>query len=198
MISTERVINWMNVIRETTDKEQYRILESFWESQLKSKQWIIDTIKKENISCSNSVYIFGGWFGVLGGMLRDNFKDIENIYSVDVDPYVGVIGKKLNPDVIFITGDMQDFKYTENLPTLIINTSTEHITQSVFDSWLKNIPQSIPVTLQGNNYFSCTEHIRCTTDLNDFKSINKLDTILYEGELDCTQFTRYMTIGYKL
>lgn len=197
MIEIDRIVQWMNVIRHYTGKEQYRILESFWMSQLTSKQWIIDTLNKNNIPVYGSVYIFGGWFGVLGGMLLDNFKHITKIYSIDIDPTAKIVGEQLNPDITFITSDMQDFSFEER-PSLIINTSTEHITQTTYNLWIQNIPKFVPVILQGNNYFACEEHIRCSTDLEDFKKINQLDSIKYEGELDCKQFTRYMTIGYKL
>jgi len=197
MLTVPRVVQWMNVIRQHKGYEQYRILESFWESQLLSKQWIIDILNKQNISCYGTVYIFGGWFGVLGGMLFDAFKDITKIYSIDIDSNAKIIGEQLNPDIDFITADMQLFTF-EEIPTLIINTSTEHISQEVYDSWLKNIPSHVPVILQGNNYFSCTEHIRSTMNITDFKNNNRLDVIQYEGELDCKQFTRYMTIGHKI
>lgn len=197
MLKTQRVIQWMNVVRKYKGEEQYRILESFWESQLTSKQWIIDTLTNKNIVVYGSVYIFGGWFGVLGGMLLDNFDHITKVYSIDIDPNVKIIGQQLNPDVTFITSDMQDFRFEEK-PSLIINTSTEHVSQETFDLWLKTIPKFVPIILQGNNYFSCNEHVRCTNDLEEFKKVNFLDSVKYEGELDCTQFKRFMVIGYKL
>jgi hypothetical protein len=196
MISIKRVINWMNVIRESKE-EQYRILESFWESQLLSKEWILDVLAEKNIPCHDSVYVFGGWFGVLGGMLLDKYKDLRSVFSVDIDDNTLRVGTQLNPDVNFIVDDMRQFKY-KTLPSLIINTSTEHITQEVYDEWVKNIPKYVPVVLQGNNYFSIDEHIRCAKNLDEFKRINPLDSIIYEGELDCKQFTRYMIIGYIL
>jgi len=197
MLKNERVIQWMNVVRETEGKEQYRVLESFWESQINSKQWILNVLNDLNMSCYGSVYIFGGWFGVLGGMLRDEYKHINEVYSVDLDPEAKRIGEKLNPDVKFITSDMKTFSFAER-PSLVINTSTEHITQDTFNTWIENVPKFLPVILQGNNFFSCPEHIRCSNSLKQFQEMNVLSTTKYEGELDCKQFTRYMTIGYKL
>ncbi len=196
MIKNHRIIQWMNVIRETQGAEQYRILESFWESQITSKQWILDTLETLNMSCYGSVYIFGGWFGVLGGMLLDNHKNIK-VYSVDMDPNAKRIGEKMNPDVHFITSDMKDFSFQER-PSCVINTSTEHVSQQTFDDWMHQVPKFLPIILQGNNYFSCSEHVRCSESLEHFKKMNPLDINKYEGELDCKQFTRYMTIGYRL
>lgn len=197
MLKIDRVVQWMNIVRQTEGKQQYRILESFWNSQLTSKQWLIDTLNQKHIPVYGSVYIFGGWFGVLGGMVLDAFKHIKSVYSIDIDPDVKEIGEKLNPDVHFITSDMQNFIFEER-PSLIINTSTEHINQDLYNNWLENTPKFVPIILQGNNYFSCKEHVRCSTDLEDFKKMNPLTSIKYEGELNCTQFTRYMTIGYRL
>lgn len=200
MIQSERFVRWMNVIRETQGDEQYRILESFWESQITSKQWIINIFNDLNMSCYGSVYIFGGWFGVLGGMLRDNYKNISTIYSIDIDPKVKEIGEAMNPDVTFINCDMQDINFKES-PDLIINTSTEHISQETFDLWIKKIPEFIPIVLQGNNFFSCFEHIRCSESLEHFKQMNPLGQYLYSGELTCSgpneNYNRFMTIGYK-
>lgn len=197
MLKNDRVIQWMNVIRNTKGKEQNRILECFWESQITSKQWIIDTLTDKNISCYSSVYVFGGWYGVLGGMLRDTYSHIQTVYSVDIDKNTKHIGELLNPDITFIVEDMQNVKFKE-LPSVIINTSTEHINQSVYDAWVSTLPKFVPIVLQGNNYFSHHEHIRCSNNLREFKRMNPLDSIVYEGELDCKQFTRYMTIGYRL
>lgn len=185
----------MNVIRETHGKEQFRILENFWDTQINSKQWIIDVLDSLNMNCYGSVYIFGGWLGVLGGMLRDRYSDIHQIYSIDVDSYTKSIGEKMNPDVTFIISDMKDFSYHTH-PSLIINTSTEHITQETFSSWTEKIPKNVPVVLQGNNFYSCEEHIRCAQDLGEFKVINNLKYVLYSGEKDCLQYNRFMTIGY--
>lgn len=197
MLNNARVIQWMNVVRETQGEEQYRILESFWESQITSKQWIIDVLNDLNMSCHGCVYIFGGWFGVLGGMLRDTYKNINQVYSLDLNPEVKKIGERMNPDITFITGDMRETIFKE-FPSLIINTSTEHISQETFNIWMNLMPKFVPIVLQGNNFFSCSEHIRCSENLFEFKKMNSLGVTKYEGELDCTQFNRYMTIGYKI
>jgi hypothetical protein len=197
MISSARIVQWMNVIRETQGDEQYRILESFWESQITSKQWVIDAVNSMNVPCYGAVYVFGGWFGVLGGMLRDAFKHIHTVYSIDLDSNAKRIGERLNPDVTFITSDMKDFVFSET-PSLVINTSTEHITQATFDAWMNQIPKLTPIVLQGNNFFSCSEHVRCSNNIDEFKKMNYLTLTKYADELDCKQFTRYMTIGYKV
>jgi hypothetical protein len=187
----------MNVIRDTSGTDQYRLLENFWASQLRSKAWLINTIKMLDFPQDGNVYIFGGWYGILASLIKDNF-DYDAVYSIDIDAECEITGKLLDNRIKFVVSDMTNITKEEIINTsLIINTSTEHISQNTFDTWLNNMPDNVPIILQGNNYFSCEEHVRCSIDLEDFKKMNFLDVIHYEGELDCTQFTRYMIIGNK-
>jgi hypothetical protein len=195
MINENRLIQWMDTIRNHSGTIQYRILESFWASQIRSKTWLIKTALENNI-LNGPIYIFGGWYGVLGGMIADYTID-EKIYSIDVDESTEAIGTQLNPDINFIIQDMKNFEFNE-IPRLIINTSTEHISQETYDIWFSKLPTMIPIILQGNNFFSCNEHIRCSQDLKQFKKDNYLDSFIFEGTLDCNEFNRYMTIGFKL
>jgi hypothetical protein len=195
MINENRLIQWMNTIRNHSGTIQYRILESFWGSQIRSKTWLIKMALEKNI-LNGPIYIFGGWYGVLGGMIADNTID-EKIYSIDLDESTEAIGNQLNPDINFVIQDMKNFEFNE-MPRLIINTSTEHISQETYDIWFSKLPATVPIILQGNNFFSCEEHIRCSSDLEQFKKDNYLDSFIFEGTLDCNEFNRYMTIGFKL
>lgn len=202
MIPHERVIQWMNVVREEIHSpEQFRVLENFWASQLNSKMWLIEHINEQCLLFPGShIYIFGGWYGILAQLLIQAIPGVK-VTSIDIDPKCAIFGERLklpDDDIEFITADMQHFtEYTPNT-RLIINTSTEHVTQETFDSWLFNVPQNVNVVLQGNNFFACEEHVRCTKTLNDFIRMHDLTKIKFTGELDCIQFTRFMMIGNKL
>jgi hypothetical protein len=196
-ISSDRIIQWMNVIRRNSGETQHRLLENFWASQLRSKAWLINVLKSLKLPENGEVYIFGGWYGILASLLKDNFL-YKNIYSIDVDRECEKIGLLLDNRINFITTDMKHFVFNESSnPKLIINTSTEHVSQDTFDTWLKNMPKDVPIILQGNDYFECKEHIRCTNSLEEFLIKGSLDKILYMGTLDCAQFNRFMVIGYK-
>jgi hypothetical protein len=187
----------MNVIRETSGTNQYRLLENFWASQLRSKAWVINTIKILDLPQDGNVYIFGGWYGILASLIMDNF-DYDIVCSIDIDPNCKVIGELLDSRIKFVSSDMiYIIKEEITNASLIINTSTEHVSQNTFDIWLNNMPNNVPIILQGNNFFSCKEHIRCTDTLNEFTKINQLNTVIYSDELDCIQFNRFMNIGYK-
>lgn len=196
-ISSDRIIQWMNVIREASDADRDRILENFWASQLRSKAWLINALKSARFLDEGDVYIFGGWYGVLGSLIKDTFL-YRNVYSIDIDPTCKKIGKSLDSRISFITGDMADFSFVgKSNVGLIINTSTEHVSQSTFNAWMKQVPENTLIILQGNNYFENEEHIRCSKNLKEFMKQNTLGNVLFSGELDCVQFIRYMTIGYK-
>jgi len=196
LISHHRVIDWMNIIRETPDN--YRILENFWASQLNSKAWLVNILNAYTDIPPGTVYIFGGWYGILAQMIVDNFQEV-NVISIDKDPECASLGSRLcNYDsrITFVCDDMQTFSSYEKT-SLVINTSTEHVTQEIFNDWLNKIPECSLVALQGNNYFSCLEHVRCFSTLQEFTSHNPLSRTLFSGNLDCIQFTRYMSLGYK-
>lgn len=201
-ISSTRIISWMNALRNTPDKQKYRLLECFWESQLTSKSWLINTVSSLGLQQDGDVYIFGGWYGILASLIRDEYN-YDSVHSIDIDPNCQFFTEvyKLDQGIKFITHDMKDFTYPGNKIGLIINTSTEHIRQETFNMWMKNVPNDVPVILQGNNFYDCEEHIRCTETLDKFKEINPLGKYIYSGELICYgptgPFTRFMTIGYK-
>ncbi len=201
MITHERVTQWMNVIREEINSpEQFRVLENFWASQLKSKMWLIEKVNEHCWVFPGAViYIFGGWYGILAQLLVEAIPGIR-VISIDKDAKCAEFGNRLklpDDDIEFITADMQHFHEYSPDVGLVVNTSTEHITQETFDKWIKHVPDNINIVLQGNNFFSCTEHVRCTATIDEFQQINKMTRVKFTGYLDCTQFTRFMMIGNK-
>jgi hypothetical protein len=195
-IKSNKIVKWMNVLRSKTGAEQERVLECFWDSQISSKAWLINVFKSLNIKVSGSVYIFGGWYGILASLIKDELH-FSKVFSVDIDPTCEKIGTELDCSIKFLTYNMSDFVFDTDKIGLVINTSTEHISQATFDSWLSKIPDNVPIILQGNDFFSCKEHVRCTESLEMFVRKNYLHKIVYKGVLDCKQFNRFMIIGYK-
>ena len=191
----------MNVIRDSPAEIEYRLLESFWDSQLRSKSWLVNNIKKYIPELSGNVYIMGGWYGILSQLIVDNFR--TSVYNIDLDTscikYGGLLS---NHDyrIKFLTRDMAKFGNYVN-PQLIINTSTEHVTQETYNLWLEKAPSEVPIIIQGNNFYECFDHIRCFDTLEEFNTNNLLKNIVYTGTLECMgpnkPFHRFMTIGYK-
>ena len=120
------------------------------------------------------------------------------------------------------TGDIRDFNYTtvpapsdgsvgnyyfkttvgdreietRLKPDTFINTSTEHVAD--FTNWYrKNIPFDSLVIVQGNNFHDLEEHVNTHDSLQSFSDQCYMRTVLFEGELELPEYTRYMKIGYK-
>lgn len=173
-----------------------RFLECFWESQLSSKLWLVKTLEDTHLlgNLSNvPVYVYGGWYGVLGQLLYDKTRGM--IISVDIDPDCETYGSYFAPDVLFLTDDMTKHM-ASSVGAVSINTSSEHITQEEYDRWIKNRRTGSLVVVQGNNFFSNPEHVRCHHTLEDFVAASGVSQIVYSGALDCGDFTRFMVIGF--
>ena len=197
-VDIQDVLFWMDAIRNSEDK--YRTLESFWKGQVNSKVWLAtelySTISKTK---QNSIVIYGGWNGVLASILFNSRLPLNSITSVDIDPVCEDIANTVNKrqemqgKFSAVTADMCE--YTTNAD-VVINTSCEHITQEQYEQWLNNQPDDALIVLQSNNYFKHEEHVRCSTDLNDFTRMSKIKPF-YRGTLDTPKYERYMVIGKK-
>jgi len=82
-------------------------------------------------------------------------------------------------------------------PNLVINTSTEHVTQEVYDNWYNAIPAGTLIVIQSNDYFKCDEHIRCSRNLKEFLQQNSVVDAYYSGTLDTDMYARFMAVWRK-
>lgn len=200
-VEIEDVLFWMDAIRNSEDR--YRTLESFWKGQVRSKVWLIDRLKTCSFNTvSHNIVIHGGWNGVLASLLFNSDLIVNSIVSVDIDPVckeiASTVNKRQEIDGRFtaVTCDMAEYKY-ERTPTLVINTSTEHVTDEKLQTWFNNIPHGSLVALQSNNYFDLDEHINCVsspTELAKKVPIKVLDM----SEFETPKYKRFMVIGHKL
>jgi len=219
-IPAERFVHWMDLIRKTEDASlRYDYLEAFWESQILSKHAMVqefkNTLDRVKVECSPDMlpkpilpdsiaYVFGGWHGLSSMFLLDNFPELGLIYSIDKEQKNVLMGQNLcnfDRKIVFQTYEMEKFSKRAYHPlktALIVNTSLEHITQEQYNTWVSNIPKRTWVILQGNNYDSISDHIRTSSSLENFMEMNPLDVVWSSVEVDCVQFTRYMTIGFNL
>lgn len=196
-IDTEHLHHWMNAIR--LSNNPMRTLDAFWQGQVKSKEWLIKELESIIGEESVTIEIHGGWVGTLASMMFQSKLNVKSIRSVDIDPHVQHISVEMNRIEYnqgrfeSITGDMTQLKnYNADI---VINTSTEHITQEQYDEWLNNAPQNSMIVTQGNNY-QIPEHIRISKDIHEFEKQCHL-TRKYVGTLNLPMYDRYMIIGYK-
>ena len=197
-VDIEDVLFWMDAIRNSEDR--YRTLESFWKGQVHSKIWLVEVLNNLSLQNNNKVVIHGGWYGVLACLLFNSNTFYQKIVSVDIDPECKEIANTINKRYEMsgrfqaVEEDMCTHQYDADI---VINTSSEHITQEQYDKWLQNIPKNAVVVVQSNDYFNHQEHIRCAKNLEDLKDMSNLD-IMWEGEMKLQLYTRFMLVGKKI
>lgn len=197
-IDINHVLFWMDAIRNSNDR--YRTLESFWKGQVQSKIWLIDHLSK-HIDRADTIVIHGGWNGVLASFLFQSSIEIEKIVSIDIDKSCEEIANTMNKleemqgRFKAVTCNMSEYEYDE-IPSVIINTSCEHVSQETYERWLENIPETSLIVLQSNNYDILDEHIRCAKNLIDFQKQSKIE-VIESHWLTLEKYTRFMIIGRK-
>ena len=193
-IDTEHLHFWMQAIRQSPDP--MRTLDSFWSGQLKSKEWLLDSLCPR-LPYNASIDIHGGWNGVLASLLFQKVKDIKHIRSIDIDPGCEEIACTMNKleemqgRFRAVTADMCAIRSDADV---VINTSCEHISQDQYDLWLSGMPHNCTIVLQSNNY-EIDEHIRTADSLEHFKEQSQLK-VLWAGELELPLYKRFMIIGH--
>jgi len=184
--------------------------------QLKSKRWLINELEKINDNLG-TVYICAGWYSILSTMLFQSKCHIEKIRSFDIDEECAPIADTINRNWVMngwqfkaSTLDIleMDFPTTHTtyrangtslelteMPDTIINTSCEHILD--FETWYSKIPVGKLIVLQSNNFYEIEDHINCVNNVDHFKSLAPMSTLIYSGELELPKYKRFMLIGRK-
>lgn len=199
-VDIEDVLFWMDAIRNSDDR--YRTLESFWKGQVRSKIWLIERLEAcVDLDNFHDIVIHGGWNGVLASLLFNSNLKINSIISVDIDPSCKDTANTVNKKQEILgkfcaeTADMAHYKYT-NTPTVVINTSTEHVTDEKLQEWFLNIPNSSLIVLQSNNYFELDEHINCVKSVEELGKKLPM-AILDQSVFETPLYDRFTVIGHK-
>jgi hypothetical protein len=203
-LDSDQIIKWFNMIRDLPEPERTRGMDAFWDGQVHSKIWLSEILNKHcDSSTPSNIYIFGGWLGVLANILFQNSKFyIDTIYNIDLDPWCQSNSEKLNETYYKMqrykaeTADMKDYEYHDTTD-IVINTSTEHVTQEIYDVWYGTIPAGSLVVIQGNDFFSCDEHVRCSKDLDEFMTMNHVHEPIFSGQLKTSMYNRFMCVFKK-
>ncbi len=195
-IDTEHLHHWMRAIRGS--KDPMRTMDAFWRGQLLSKEWLIGNLR-HFVPSKMTIDIHGGWVGVLASMIFQSGIPCQRIQSVDIDPECEDTANTMNQMELeagrfrAITANMCDIDCHADI---VINTSSEHISQEDYIRWLDHLKNDPLIVVQSNNY-QIPEHVRTAESLDQFKQQSKLRTILYEGEIELPLYKRYMLIGKK-
>jgi len=178
-------------------------------NQIRSKRWLVDALHQTLGGTFATVYVLGGWYGVLGAMLlHDRRFRIGTVVSVDIEPQCEPMARNLNRAHVrrgqfeTRTADVLDLDYGELFrrngaaaECLLICTSCEHF--DAFAAWYDRIPAGTLLALQSNDYFACPEHVNCVPDLAAFARQTPMAELHFEGGLRLKKYTRFMRVGRK-
>lgn len=185
--------------------------------QIESKKWLIRALEEIDASLG-TIFVVGGWWGVLPAMMFESALRFDKIRSFDIDPSCAPIADTMNRPYVMqgwrfkaSTADMRQmdyrgFHYTtlradgsqapiSDSPDTIINTSCEHL--DGFGSWWEGIPVGKLAVLQSNNFSAVAEHCNCVESLEQFSAQAKMQRTLFAGELKLPDYKRFMLIGYR-
>ena len=207
-LQTEILNRCLKLIEEVYDESMYGdndiyrikdLIHSVDNNHWKSKQWLVDEFYKLYNHDQGSLYVGGGWYGLLSHLIRDAWPDERmNITSGDIDPRCEEFGWKLyhNSDINFVTEDMISSDLHEH--SAIISTSCEHVEPNVLEKFIKSKNNDAWVVLQSNNYYELDSHINCHDDVMQFANwvephLN--EKIYFAGTLNLGDFDRFMVIG---
>jgi hypothetical protein len=178
--------------------------DAFSSGQIGSKIWLCEELERLFDSV-DKIWIYGGWYGVTAFLLnsRGNMS-VGQIRSYDIDPECEAVADMINENWVIDnwkfkaeTQDCNILDLDQNVPDLVINTSTEHFENL---TWWNSIPTGTVVALQGNDMPHDDHHVHSET-LEDFIKQFPVSRLLYTGQKEFVypdwKFTRYMLIGIK-
>ena len=186
-----------------TRHPRHNISQALGHRQIACKMWLKDALFAALGGRFGTIWVVGGWYGVLPAMLFDDARfEIDRIISFDLDPDCRPVAETLNAKAgaegrfEARTADMYKLAYGDpERPDLIINTSCEHIPD--MPAWLDLIPAGQKLVLQSNNYFSEPEHVNCVESLEAFIDQCRLARLDFSGDLDMKKYSRFMLIGER-
>lgn len=184
--------------------------DAFSLGQMASKIWLRNCLQVVPIQSNTQWALLGCWIGSLVPLLYDSFA-IKRIYGFDIDPvavskseifnrkyvednwkYKGVVA-----DVSMLDTCELEFQTGGELinftPTVVINTSCEHMDTSWFDT----ASNEQLIVMQTNNSPDFDGHINICESIEDMQSKYPLSNTLFVGSLETPVYTRFMQIGYK-
>ena len=174
------------------ENKEVNYIDALSQYQVESKIWLIDELSK--LEKHNNALFIGGWLGI-SSLWLSKAEVVSNVTNLDLDEDAIKFSNKLNA---------YNFNYREGIVSdidehdlsnydLIINTSSEHMS----DDWFDRVPSGCTVAIQTNDFHEITEHINTVNDLTELQEKYKMKEIYYVGVRDCDRYNRFMLIGKK-
>jgi hypothetical protein len=177
------------------------IVSSLSQGQIESKLWLYSVLKDVLPQDKYDFHFAGGWTGLTALVGLWLFPELfKNCESFDIDPRCADVAKFLNEPYSWnglfsaTTLDLKQFSYQPQKPQILVNTICEHID---FANWYQQVPAGQFLVLQSNNLKGAEGHISCVDSLQEFMGMAPLKDLLFAGELELFDYTRFMLIGAK-
>jgi len=187
-----------NIIKE--GRHNSDLLDSYSPNQFKSKENLINHIKKLNIlNTESEIVIFGCWYGSI--LIPAFYNEVKRIAAIDInDKYIRIAKNRLFKNynkIDFINEDVFSWSMTNERifrTNLIINTSCEHMQPMKNLSVLNNINSYF--AFQSNNMFDIPTHINCVKNIEEFKKqLPNKAKILIEDQVEEDRGIKFTLIG---
>lgn len=170
-------------------------------NQIKSKLWLLEKMDQQGWLRSDSkLLLVGGWVGILPLLLAIKDFQVEEIVNIDLDVTVHTAARRLNDQSGFsfrsIKADIRSLDMAHYKDYIIVDTIVEHFADH--RDWLKTLPSSTRVVLQGNDMFGLDDHVNCHDNLYEFEASCDLPVIHYRGFKELHRCNRFMLLGETL
>lgn len=193
------------------------IQDAFSRGQVLSKIWLVTELAKIKKDFK-MIHVHAGWMGQIRLYLDQVGINYDKMRIFDIDPIAMKLSDKVfnnellenwkvksayfditDTEQLYRTG--YEYKSTDtviekSIPDCVISTSCEHFS----DNWyhklkIKSEGWGNLIAIQTNNFHKIEDHINTVHSLEEVKMKYPMDEILYEGELELNEYTRYMLIG---
>jgi hypothetical protein len=171
--------------------------------QIESKLFLRDHLYETLGGSHDRIWVLAGWYGVLAAMIFDDARfSIGSIVSFDIDEHCAAVAMTLNRRYAetgrfdALTQDIYALNYRrEPAPSLIINTSCEHLGD--LSGWLDLLPPGVLVALQSNDYRREPDHVSCVDTIDDFARQAELSQVMFAGTMVTKNYNRFTLIGRR-
>ena len=164
-------------------------------TQYKSKKWLVDSLKLQQIATNPSILIIGGWYGsYLVPMLNETINP-SRIILTDANPVAlevaDILHKRLKPILEVKTLHVGVDTITDSTD-ILINTSCEHM----ISPGVSSNPNCFYV-LQSCDNKNDPGHINTSQTTADLVQKSGLTKITFSGRLALGHKNRFMVMGYR-
>lgn len=177
----------------STGLDVFDFANSFSQTQLESKTWLVEALSKQDYTKSPTILILGGWYGsYLVPLLNEHIKP-SHVYFNDVNKECLNVAAQLHTqkNISFHHFDATK-KYMHFNADIVINTSCEHM--DWYNEMLKEGTDTLYV-LQSCDDNNDPGHINVPRSTDEFVDKVGLNRVILRARKSLGHKNRFMLIG---